>query len=658
MDTPTPVSLQPVLLDGLRAPPALANATVYRHNFPKVTLILTVLFAAILAVPAVRANTHLVWTFAGLPVGLLIWQAILWAMVRTRGRTFDLEYVPVKSHYVQAAVQFSILLYWGWFAKDVYGQWPLILGQVVFLYILEALLTWSRGRTWRLGFGPLPIIFSTNLLLWFKPDWYVFQFLMVAVGALAKQFVTWERDGRRTHIFNPSAFGQFLFAVVLIATGTTNELTLGKQIAATFDTPHMLVALFIGGVIVQSLFHVTLMTLAAVAALCVLNLGYTQVTGTYFFVNTNLAAPIFLGMHLLITDPATSPKSNVGRIIFGAVYGAAYFVLFRVLVYYEVPSFWDKLLPVPFLNLCVPLIDRFARSGIVGRLNRWWEGTLPAGKLNLLHMGLWAGLFATMWFTGYVDGPHPGNSIPFWKKALADEKTFAGHSLVMAAGAQAEGGGSGAAFNELGLICMEGTVREVKQNNARAARFFGQACELGNVHGCANVAIQFLFLKERRSDADVARALDLLESECAREPDWGVCFLVGVAYENGKGRPVDKGRAAGLFERCGLDNLYAAKGLARVALSQGIAGHELSKVAMFLEASCGTGDGESCWYVAYMHQGGMGVSRDERRARSLLERACALGEPKACAAAKSAVLPPFSNPRMLVPGWSTAFPLP
>lgn len=656
MDTPTPVTLQPLRMDDPRA--SAVTATGYRHTYPKITLVLTILFAAILTVPTVRANGHLVRTVVALSGALLSWQAILWVLARRRGWTFDFELVAVKSHYVQASVQFSILLYWGWFAKDVYGQLPLIFGQVVYLYLLEALLTWSRGRKWRFGFGPLPIIFSTNLLLWFKPDWYVFQFLMVTVGALGKQFVTWEREGRRTHIFNPSTFGQFLFAVGLIATGMTNELTLGKQIASTFDTPHMLVVIFIGGIIVQSLFHVTLMTLAAVAAICLLNVAYTQITGTYFFVNTNLAAPIFLGTHLLITDPATSPKSNVGRIIFGAVYGTAYFVLFRVLVYNEVPSFWDKLLPVPFLNLCVPLIDRFARSGMVGRLNSWWEEALPPKKLNLVHMGMWVAFFATMWLTGYVDGPHPGNSITFWKKALADEKVFAGHSLVMATGAQAEGGGSGAAFNELGLICMEGSVREVTQSNARAAKYFGRACELGNVNGCANVAIQFLFLKERRSDEDVARALEMLERECAREPDWGICFLVGVAYENGKGRPMDKARAAELFEVCGLDNLYAAKGMARVALSTGIAGMDLSPVALVLQTSCGGGDGESCWYVAYMQLSGVGMERDERRARSMLERACALGAAKACEAVKTAVLPPYSNPRMLVPGWSTAFPLP
>ena len=82
-----------------------------------------------------------------------------------------------------------------------------------------------RGRgaqPFGVGFGPFPIVFSTNLFLWFKDDWFLFQFLLIAVGFLGKAFVRWERDGRRVHIFNPSAFALALFSLVLIVTGTTS----------------------------------------------------------------------------------------------------------------------------------------------------------------------------------------------------------------------------------------------------------------------------------------------------------------------------------------------------------------------------------------------------------------------------------------------------
>ena len=57
------------------------------------------------------------------------------------------------------------------------------------------------------------MIFSINLFLWFKPDWFYLQFLMVAVGFAAKELIRWDKDGRRVHIFNPSSFPLAVFSL-------------------------------------------------------------------------------------------------------------------------------------------------------------------------------------------------------------------------------------------------------------------------------------------------------------------------------------------------------------------------------------------------------------------------------------------------------------
>jgi hypothetical protein len=604
--------------------------------------------------PQIRDQPVLCTTFYIIAAILTIWLSGLWLVRARRADGLHVEFVPVRSHYVQAAVQFCILCYWGWFANEVGRQALLILAQVVFVYLLECLLTWSRGRTWRLGFGPLPIVFSTNLLLWFKADVFYYQFVMLALGAIGKQFITWDREGRRVHIFNPSAFGQFVVAVVLIVTGTTNDLTWGKEIAATFETPHMLIVIFLGGIVVQSLFRVTLMTVAAAITLCAVNLIYTRMFGTYFFVNINVAAPIFLGIHLLITDPATSPRTHVGQVVFGTLYALGYCALFRLLDIYEVPTFWDKLLPVPILNLAVPALDRLARSSFMSRLNSAWQSATSATRLNAAHMAVWITLFTTMWATGFVDAEHPGNSIPFWQKALADGKPHAAHSLVMAIGAQAEAENSGPAYNELGLLCMDGKL--VKQNRGAAARYFAKACELGDLNGCANVAGQFLFLHERRSDADVKLALDRLDEKCTADSDWKCGLFTGIAYETGRGRPLDMQRAVSCFERCGRGNLYACKGLARIALTSPHRSKNLIEASQRLKSAADAGDAESAWYLAYLHHSGIGVPKNELTARAYLDAACKLGLTGACAARSQPALPPFTKPPMLVPEWSTAFP--
>lgn len=612
---------------------------------------------AVLVVPNVRAYPRLVWSLAGVAAVLAVWALAVWWRASRSGFRFQTEFVAIRSHWVQACVQGSILAWWGWFVPAVPAHAPLILAQVFYLYAFDALLSWSRGRTWRAGFGPLPIIFSTNLLLWFKPDWFAFQFVMLTLGALGKNFVTWERDGRRTHIFNPSAFGQSIVAVVLIAFGLTKELTLGKEIAASFDTPHMLIVIFLGGLVVQYLFHVTLMTLAAAATLCLIDLAYHQVFGTYFFVNTNIAAPIFLGIHLLVTDPATSPKSNVGRVFFGSAYALGYAVLFRLFDLWEIPTFWDKLLPVPLLNLCVPAIDRLARAGFLGRIERAWQSAASPARLNLVHMGVWIALFSTWLATGFIEAKHPGDSIPFWKQALADGKPHAGHSLVMAVGSQAEANGSGAAYNELGLICYEGKL--VDPNHPRAAEFFAKAAELGDPNGALNVVSQYLYDDERLSDEILARCFNRLETLCATGFQGPACWLLGRAHETGRGRPLDKRRALQFYMACPAGNPYAAKGIARIGLTFPVSPQLMARVAKDLENARAAGDAESAWYLAFMHFAGLGVERDDARARQLLEQACAQLSSKPCADLGGPALPPYAPPEELkVPPFSTAFPLP
>ena len=75
---------------------------------------------------------------------------------------------------------------------------------------------------------------------------------------------------------------------------------------------------------------------------------------------------VFLGMHLLFTDPATSPRTDLGRIVFGVLYGlTTVLAVQRAARARGCPGFYDKLLQVPLLNLSVELLDRLARSPLL-----------------------------------------------------------------------------------------------------------------------------------------------------------------------------------------------------------------------------------------------------------------------------------------------------
>src|ERR1043165_2575114 len=123
----------------------------------------------------------------------------------------------------------------------------------------------------------------------------------------------------------------------------------------------MYLFLFLIGLPGQYFFGVTTMTMSAVVTTYLFGLLYYAATGIYFFYDSYIPIAVFLGMHLLFTDPSTSPRTLLGRIIFGALYGLSTVLLYELLGLAGLPTFYDKLLQVPILNLSIKLIDRIAQ---------------------------------------------------------------------------------------------------------------------------------------------------------------------------------------------------------------------------------------------------------------------------------------------------------
>jgi hypothetical protein len=342
-----------------------------------------------------RALTQSLLAAAG---ALGAWTALLVARAQSLGgRTLSIDLVPKKQHYVQALAQASIFLYWGWYWRDVYRFVPLLVAELLFAYAFDALLAWSRRDVYALGFGPFPVIFSINLFLWFKPEWFYLQFGMVALGFTAKEFIRWDKDGKRAHVFNPSSFPLALASVGLLVTGAT-KMTRGPEIATTLGhAPGIYAFIFAAGLVGQYLFGVTTMTLSAVLTLYGLGRVYLAATGTYFFRDEYIPIAVFLGMQLLFTDPSTAPRTELGRLVFGALYAIGIMVTARILDACEVPGFYDKLLPVPLLNLAIRAIDRVAQSGALARVDPGRLGrTLAPQRRNLVYVGVWTVVFATL----------------------------------------------------------------------------------------------------------------------------------------------------------------------------------------------------------------------------------------------------------------------
>ena len=293
--------------------------------------------------------------------GIVCWQAVVFLRARRGGPALEIERNVRLPHYFQAAVQACHYLYLGLYYPAVREHLPLIAIQVVVFYALEMLLQWSRGRTWRAGFGPLPVVGSINLFLWFEPEYFFGQLLLVAGALATREFVRWRRDGRSSHVFNPSAIVLAAAGLFLMITDTTTATTGINHILAFELPPSFFELMFVFGILLQIFFATTLVTFGAVLALALIHYGGTLLLGAWPLFNI-FHISVFLGLNLLATDPATSPRSPAGKLLFGLTWGAAIWCCYLGLRLLELPPYYDKILTVPLVNLLVPLFEKAGRA--------------------------------------------------------------------------------------------------------------------------------------------------------------------------------------------------------------------------------------------------------------------------------------------------------
>jgi hypothetical protein len=220
----------------------------------------------------------------------------------------------------------------------------------------------------------------------------------------------------------------------------------------------------------------------------VISAVYYAATGVYFFSDSHVPIAVFLGMHLLFTDPATSPRTEMGRIAYGVLYGVTTCLLYSVLLRAGMPGFYDKLLQVPLLNLSAKLLDRLAPTfSLAKRLptvaSAWRLPTVAFAKArNLAYISVWVIAFGAMSASGYLGDRHPGQWLPFWQKACAANARNACEDLYFLEDGYCEDG-SGWACNELGIL-----LTEHYGNRLRAAMEFERACALRFSAGCDNTS--------------------------------------------------------------------------------------------------------------------------------------------------------------------------
>jgi ankyrin repeat protein len=218
-------------------------------------------------------------------------------------------------------------------------------------------------------------------------------------------------------------------------------------------------------------------------------------------------------MHLLFTDPSTSPRTDFGRVAFGVLYSVSVIVLFVVLERAGMPSFYDKLLAVPILNLLVQAIDRAAQSHPFSRLDP--AVLLPRLRTRQKHLAL-----MSIWCCGFIGAAALHVNMPeadgttALHKAVQDGR-FIGTRLLLLSGANVDAV-DGYGGTPLSLAIAEGNGPMIKALVAAGA----------NPNAVAKNGLTMLMLAARSSASAVGALLDAGADVNARDPVAGETALV------------------------------------------------------------------------------------------------------------------------------------
>ena len=279
-------------------------------------------------------------------------------------------------HLLPAFIQVVLFAYWSLYWPVVRIQMPVILLQIVLAFALDAALSFGRFGSWRIGASPLPIVLSINLFVWFGPYGMI---LSILVAFLSKTFV--RRKGR--HILNPSATG-------LTVTGLVSYIVPRfTSVSGLFHTmnlpPNMGELVLLLALLPQLRARIVPLSIATVL---VMQNRYT-----------NLPPPLLLAIALLATDPATTPETDIGKMLFGLFYGFGFvFASWFLRRNGQIDDF-AKVMPIPLANALVPVFDAVGRSTVAGAkrvgraLGQWTAVKIPASFIrpvpNLALVAFW-----------------------------------------------------------------------------------------------------------------------------------------------------------------------------------------------------------------------------------------------------------------------------
>lgn len=317
---------------------------------------------------------------------LATWTAALlardrWTLPAVGGATIKF------THALPSVLQVTLFSYWALYWPGVGAHVPVLLAQLTFAYAFDVLLAWQLRRPYHPSLGPIPIVLSANLFVWFPPEQALLGFVIVAVALLSKALL--HANGR--HVFNPSVLGIAVVGVLCIALPDWFRY---QDISHDFDRPPgMTLVILLLALAPQIRLNTTPVAVGAAVAMIGTMLLVGSLTGYYGGPSPWWPAWL-LAITLLASDPATIPAGSAPRLLFGLFLGVAFYAVSRAMLFSIGTDFYSKIIPIPLANLLVPV---FERAGV--RLTARWPG-LHRTAGAYAYVAAWVSLSALMLFVG------------------------------------------------------------------------------------------------------------------------------------------------------------------------------------------------------------------------------------------------------------------
>jgi TPR repeat protein len=186
-------------------------------------------------------------------------------------------------------------------------------------------------------------------------------------------------------------------------------------------------------------------------------------------------------------------------------------------------------------------------------------------------------------------------------------------------------GGQGDECFRVGLGFYSGSG-SYPQKRALAVRAYERGCSLGNARACNNFADALTY--GEGTSVDVSRAVVLYERACGLGEEIG-CANLGYMMEHGRGIARDTRRARSLYaQACDAGEAYGCLHVEMMATRHP---DDPNRALAAWERACDANDARACAFVGLMFLDGPdGTSRDEAKSMEAMNRACELGNRRAC----------------------------